>query len=310
MSNLPALRNLALENVRWDDSPGSPLKFLSFDLRALSLDFGKQCPIEGVIYLHRLQLGDHLRHLHLKCESDEQINQSLAFPPVDAVRLNVLDASSEMAVSPSLTLILGVHTDSINRPLQWTPFPQFVQLLDAPQFSTVWEISFVVNGSPFCLRSSARHARAYFELLLPAVLPARTDRRDLSTTSGSSAPSLRSLDPHPQTNPISPPPLSSPLSLSLNTLLPYDASISTSQWNVPDSPTKHTEAAVSIVIVLVDLPDEGDEQLERGGSLSDTRSPSSFPLQWDPVVRTSQAGASPTPSRRRRMMMIEPRYIA
>jgi hypothetical protein len=66
--------------------------------------------------------------------SDEHINESLAFPPVNAVRLNVLGASSAVAVSPSLecllasvtthcriqTLILGVYTDSINRPLQWT----------------------------------------------------------------------------------------------------------------------------------------------------------------------------------------------
>jgi hypothetical protein len=50
-------------------------------------------------------------------------------------------------------------------------FHNFVQPLNAPQFSTVREISFVVNGSPFCLRSSARHAREYFELLLPAVCP-------------------------------------------------------------------------------------------------------------------------------------------
>jgi hypothetical protein len=155
-------------------------------LRALCLDFGKQCPIKGVMfslrtrrlmlripsgaspgrhtsisrYLHRL--GDHLRHLHLKCESDEHIDESLAFPPVDAVRLNVLDASSEVAFSPSLecllasvtthcriqTLILGVYTDSINRPLQCLvstilcspyrrnsrPSGRLVSLLTGPRF--------------------------------------------------------------------------------------------------------------------------------------------------------------------------------
>jgi hypothetical protein len=36
---------------------------------------------------------------------------------------------------------------------------------------------------------------------------------------------------------------------------------------LPGAATKRTEAAASIVIVLVDLLDEGDEQLERRGSL-------------------------------------------
>jgi hypothetical protein len=36
---------------------------------------------------------------------------------------------------------------------------------------------------------------------------------------------------------------------------------------LPGAATKRTEAAARIVIVLVDLLNEGDEQLERGGSL-------------------------------------------
>jgi hypothetical protein len=107
------------------------------------------------------------------------------------VRYNVLATSSEVAVAPQLerllaritphcrleTLILGVETECIINPPRWTPFPQFAELMDAPQFAAVSEIQFVVNGSPFCLGGSARRAREHFESLPPATLPSRPARR-------------------------------------------------------------------------------------------------------------------------------------
>ncbi|KAJ7765966.1 hypothetical protein B0H14DRAFT_3510113 [Mycena olivaceomarginata] len=40
-------------------------------------------------------------------------------------------------------------------------------------FSALREIQFIVHGSPFVLRASARAARERFELLLLAILPPR-----------------------------------------------------------------------------------------------------------------------------------------
>jgi hypothetical protein len=102
MSNLPALQSLVLDDVRWADIPQLTLSFPSLDLRTLSLDFGMQAPIEAIMlpirtrsltlglwshgsfpivwlqrvptYLHRL--GGHLRHLNLRCDSDEHIRES------------------------------------------------------------------------------------------------------------------------------------------------------------------------------------------------------------------------------------------
>ncbi|KAF7345582.1 hypothetical protein MVEN_01576900 [Mycena venus] len=48
MSDLPALRSLVLDRVRWDDSPKIPLVFPSLELETLSLDFGKEPWIENI----------------------------------------------------------------------------------------------------------------------------------------------------------------------------------------------------------------------------------------------------------------------
>ncbi|KAF8193934.1 hypothetical protein K438DRAFT_2130493 [Mycena galopus ATCC 62051] len=70
------------------------------------------------------------------------------------------------------TLVLEVETESIINPPPWPFLSDLVQRLETSQFSALQEIQFVVDGSPFCLRGSARCAREHFESLIPAVLPA------------------------------------------------------------------------------------------------------------------------------------------
>ncbi|KAJ6582363.1 hypothetical protein B0H19DRAFT_1061779 [Mycena capillaripes] len=226
MSNLTALRKLTLTKIQWGDFPEPPLTLPSLELEELSLDWAPNPPSECIMfplhtprlilsfwpgpspewlqsisrYLHRL--GDHLRYLQLNCESNEQISRvsrldfshSTGLKQLrvgEAVRLNVLPTSSDIAVSPELerllasvtphcrleTLILGVQTENIINPTPWPPLSQFAELMDARQFATVREIQFIVNGSPFCLKGSARQAREHFESLLPAIVPSHPTRR-------------------------------------------------------------------------------------------------------------------------------------
>lgn len=109
----------------------------------------------------------------------------------EAVHLNVLPTSSDIAVSPEFerllasltphcrleTLILGVLPDSVNNPTPWVPLSELVDLLDTAQFATLREVQFIVDGSPFCLKGSARLAREHLESLLAAILPSRPTRR-------------------------------------------------------------------------------------------------------------------------------------
>ncbi|KAJ7922419.1 hypothetical protein B0H13DRAFT_1865795 [Mycena leptocephala] len=201
-----AFPTLELKTVSLDWGHQHPVEhiMLSLHARRLILSFWLDPSPDWLLsipkYLHHL--GDHLRYLQLDCESHEQINcvsgldcrhiTSLQHLRIGtAVRYNVLATSSEVAVAPQLerllaritphcrleTLILGVETECIINPPRWTPFPQFAELMDAPQFAAVSEIQFVVNGSPFCLGGSARRAREHFESLPPATLPSRPARR-------------------------------------------------------------------------------------------------------------------------------------
>ncbi|KAJ7909070.1 hypothetical protein B0H13DRAFT_2015263 [Mycena leptocephala] len=194
---------LELKTLHWGN--GYPVEHVMFPLhtRRLILSFW---PILSPNWLRSISkylhhLGDHLRYLQLNCESDEQINcvSGLDFRYITglqhlrigkAVHSYVLATSSEVTIAPQLerllaritphcrleTLILGVETNCMIDPPQRTPFSQFAELMDAPQFAAVSEIQFVVNGSPFCLEGSARRAREHFESL-PGILPSCPARR-------------------------------------------------------------------------------------------------------------------------------------
>ncbi|KAJ7304625.1 hypothetical protein DFH08DRAFT_1089183 [Mycena albidolilacea] len=196
---------LDLRALSLDFGTGAPIEAIMLPNRTRSLTLGlwgyssspTGCLQIVPTYLHHL--GGHLRYLHLRCESTDHIdfchNVGLQHLQIGgAIPLNIVGELSVVDVSPSLecllanvashcslqTLTLGVQTESVTNPIyptEWTVFPKFVQFMDAPQFSAVREIQFIVNGSPFVLRGSARAAREHFERLLPDILPARAARR-------------------------------------------------------------------------------------------------------------------------------------
>ncbi|KAJ6594312.1 hypothetical protein B0H19DRAFT_1094979 [Mycena capillaripes] len=197
---------IELKTLTLDWGPHVPVEDVMFCLHARRLILTFWCLPSPITWLRSMSkylrhLGDHLQYLQLNCVSYEHIqyvsgldfSRSLGLRHLrigEAARLNFLVSSSDVVICPDLerflasvtlhcqleTLILSVETDYMVNPISWTSFARFAELMDAPQFATLREIRFIVNGSPYCLEGSARRAREHFESIISATLPDRPTR--------------------------------------------------------------------------------------------------------------------------------------
>ncbi|KAJ6616793.1 hypothetical protein B0H10DRAFT_1369737 [Mycena sp. CBHHK59/15] len=149
-------------------------------------------------FLHHL--NTHLKYLNLDCDArigqtcalDFRRNKNIEWLRIsNALRLNVCLEVFEVSIHPDLErvltnilphcllqeIILVVETDNLSNPPVWPSIGRLAELLDLAQFATVRTIQFIVDGSPFCLKGSARLARECFEPLVRAAIPSHPNRK-------------------------------------------------------------------------------------------------------------------------------------